>query len=334
MDLEHPTYYGEARPELKWDGRYIPAEDQTFDCVMATEFLEHYSDPEGILKEIFRVTKPDGKFFATVPFIWNLHEVPHDQYRYTPYSLERHLRNAGFKNIKVQALGGWNMAFAQMIGLWLGFSGIHRFVRPMLNLLEGFRTQSKIEVVDEFAVTIGTAANDTSAVKGKLGIPADAFVVVCGGTLEWRKGPDLLLQIASRVNRENRHIRFLWVGGKSDFTVTNYAQVQHDLKRLGLEHNVIFTGITSEPRRFLSAIDVFVLTSREDPFPLICIEAASLGKPIICFEKGGGMPEFVEDDAGFFVPYLDIETAAEKITRLYDDAQLRQQMGQAAALKA
>lgn len=135
MDLEHPTYYGEAQPELKWDGRHIPAEDQTFDCVMATEFLEHYSDPEGILKEIFRVTKPDGKFFATVPFIWNLHELPHDQYRYTPYSLERHLRNAGFKNIKVQALGGWNMAFAQMIGLWLGFSGIHRFVRPMLNFL-------------------------------------------------------------------------------------------------------------------------------------------------------------------------------------------------------
>jgi glycosyltransferase involved in cell wall biosynthesis len=123
------------------------------------------------------------------------------------------------------------------------------------------------------------------------------------------------------------------VGGKSDFTVTDYAQVQHDLKRLGLEHNVIFTGVTSEPRRFLSAIDVFVLTSREDPFPFICIEAASLGKPIICFEKGGDMPEFVEDDAGFVVPYLDIETAAEKISRLYDDAQLRQQMGQA-ALKA
>ena len=104
----------------------------------------------------------------------------------------------------------------------------------------------------------------------KLGIPADAFVVGCGGSLEGRKGPDLLLlQIASRLNKENRHIRFLWVGGKSDFTVTDHAQVQRDLKRLGLEHNVIFTGITSEPRRFLCAIDVFVLTSREGPFPLI-----------------------------------------------------------------
>ena len=135
MDLEQPTYYAGVVPDLKWDGQTIPAEAESFDCVIATEFLEHYPEPDKILAEIRRVMKPDGEFFATVPFVWNLHEIPYDEYRYTPYSLERHLRNAGFTDIRIKPLGGWNAAFAQMIGLWLGFSPQNRFVRPLLKLL-------------------------------------------------------------------------------------------------------------------------------------------------------------------------------------------------------
>ncbi|MDH6063711.1 hypothetical protein, partial [Umezakia ovalisporum] len=41
----------------------------------------------------------------------------------------------------------------------------------------------------------------------------------------------------------------------------------------------------------------------------VCLEAASLGKPILCFDKAGGEPEFVEDDCGFIVPYLDLDAA-------------------------
>jgi SAM-dependent methyltransferase len=92
-------------------------------------------EPEKILKEIWRVTKPGGRFFATVPFIWNLHEIPFDEYRYTPYSLERHLVNAGYKNVEIKALGGWNRSVAQMIGLWLTFSTMHRFARLILSYL-------------------------------------------------------------------------------------------------------------------------------------------------------------------------------------------------------
>jgi SAM-dependent methyltransferase len=132
MDLEKPTYYGHIEPDLKWNGETIPLENESVDCVMATEFLEHYAEPEKIMKEIWRVIKPGGKFFATVPFVWNLHEIPYDEYRYTPYSLERHLLNGGFKNIEIKALGGWNVAFAQMIGLWLTFSKMNRFARVAL----------------------------------------------------------------------------------------------------------------------------------------------------------------------------------------------------------
>ncbi len=135
LDLEQPTYYAEAEPDMKWDGRTIPSESESFDCVMATEFLEHCAEPESVLVEVRRVLKPNGKFFATVPFIWNLHELPYDEHRYTPFSLERYLSKAGFREIQIRPLGGWNMAFAQMIGLWTGFSPMRNATRKIMQLL-------------------------------------------------------------------------------------------------------------------------------------------------------------------------------------------------------
>jgi hypothetical protein len=54
-----------------------------------------------------------------VPFLFYLHIVPHDEYRYTPYSLSRHLTNSGFTDIDLSSLGGWDASLAQMIGIWL-----------------------------------------------------------------------------------------------------------------------------------------------------------------------------------------------------------------------
>ena len=146
LDLEQPTYYGNVTPDLTWDGSSIPLEEESVDCVMATEFLEHYSDPEAILGEMKRVLKPSGKIFCTVPFIWNLHEVPYDEYRYTPYSLRRHFEAAGFTNIKIRPLGGWNLAMAQMIGLWVTFGG----------QMNTFRRLIRMAVFPIFAVLVKT----------------------------------------------------------------------------------------------------------------------------------------------------------------------------------
>ncbi len=168
MDLEQPTYYGLVEPDLKWSGTRIPLDDASVDCVMVTEFLEHYPEPDQILTEIARILKPSGRFFATVPFIWNLHEVPYDEYRYTPYSIERHLRNAGFKEIKIEALGGWNMSLAQMIGLWVTFAKMNRIMRsffrvvlfPVYVLL--IKTDKKPEKFDNFGNSMFTGLAITS----------------------------------------------------------------------------------------------------------------------------------------------------------------------------
>jgi SAM-dependent methyltransferase len=110
---------GYNNPHVEWDGRTMPFPTDALDCAIATEVLEHCPEPEGVLREICRVLQSGGVFFFTVPFLWPLHDIPCDEYRYTPFALRRHLQNAGFEHIELKALGGWDASLAQMIGLWV-----------------------------------------------------------------------------------------------------------------------------------------------------------------------------------------------------------------------
>lgn len=135
LDIETALDYDTTvKPDFTWDGISMPFESQSFDCALGTEVLEHCPDPAVVLNEVYRVLKPGGVFFFTVPFLWNLHEVPHDEYRYTPFSLERHLRNSGFKNIELKATGGWHASMAQMLGLWVRRSPISKKKRKYLSI--------------------------------------------------------------------------------------------------------------------------------------------------------------------------------------------------------
>ncbi len=133
IDIENPIYQKHALPDLFWDGKTIPLDNDSVDVVMATELFEHLPDIQSVLNEIKRVLKPGGLMFFTVPFLWPLHDTPYDEYRYTPFALERHFKVAGFSDISIKALGGWNASLAQMLGLWLKRSGLQEDTRKKLS---------------------------------------------------------------------------------------------------------------------------------------------------------------------------------------------------------
>lgn len=120
LDIEGALVYdNDIKPDLLWDGKTMPIADASFDTVMATEVLEHCPEPLVFLAEAYRALRPGGIFFFTVPFLWPLHEIPHDAYRYTPFTLERMFEKTGFSTIEIKSLGGYNAALATMMGLWL-----------------------------------------------------------------------------------------------------------------------------------------------------------------------------------------------------------------------
>jgi len=120
LDFESSLHreYAMAQPDLFWDGNTIDLADNSVDTVLATELLEHCPDAGKVIAEMYRVLKPGGMLFLTVPFIWNLHLVPHDEYRYTSFSLKRLLCSNGFTDVNLKALGGWDASLAQMLGIW------------------------------------------------------------------------------------------------------------------------------------------------------------------------------------------------------------------------
>lgn len=163
-------------------------------------------------------------------------------------------------------------------------------------------------------------------------LPSDAIVIGACGTIGWRKGTDVFVQLAKRLLRESgRRIEFVWIGGP--LSQGDYSNLRYDAEQLGIAEHLHFPGPVSEHLHYLAQCDIFVLPSREDPFPLVVLDAASLGCPIVCFDQAGGAPEFVENDAGRVVPYLDVDKMAVAVNELVEDATLRSRLGEGARAK-
>jgi glycosyltransferase involved in cell wall biosynthesis len=143
------------------------------------------------------------------------------------------------------------------------------------------------------------------------------FTVGASGYSNWIKGDDIFIQVANYVAKKYplARINFVWVGNN----LNNKFIIESDINKLGLNEVISFVGEQTNPIDFYSNFDVFLLTSREDSFPLVCIEAANLKKPIVCFDKASGTAEVIEKGGGFVVPYLDIGAMGEKIMYYYDN---------------
>lgn len=160
--------------------------------------------------------------------------------------------------------------------------------------------------------------------RSSLGIPEGGFVVGSAGLPHWRKAPDLFVSIAQRVIRQAEDAHFVWIGGRADDVATRAARA--DVDRAGLGDRVLFVSHQDHPRDWFRLFDVFLLPAREDAFPLVCLEAASVGLPVVCFTSGGA-PEFVRADAGVVVDYPDLDAAAAALLALRSDPVRRSNMG-------
>ncbi|HEV7382988.1 MAG TPA: glycosyltransferase, partial [Dyadobacter sp.] len=159
-------------------------------------------------------------------------------------------------------------------------------------------------------------------------IPDDAIVIGGCGNAEWRKGNDIFNWIARNVIAKTSPlpVYFVWVGAGPQHQI--YELIESDIRLMGLSDRIILVPPTPQALDYINRFDMLLLSSREDPYPLVVLEAALQEIPVVCFEDAGGAPELIETDAGFVVPYLDINAAAEAIIKLVLDPGLRQLMGE------
>ena len=93
------------RPDLYIENNKIELPDESVDCVMLTEVLEHCYEPQAALQEIFRVLKPGGHVVGSVPYAVPEHEQPYDFFRYTSFALRNLARDAGLEVDRLDYVG-------------------------------------------------------------------------------------------------------------------------------------------------------------------------------------------------------------------------------------
>lgn len=127
----------------------------------------------------------------------------------------------------------------------------------------------------------------------------DKLRIVGVGTASPRKGTDLFIETAAKVFAQRTDVTFHWIGGfaNADLEKSYYKQVED----LGISSVFEFSGqiLPEEARLLYKEFDLLFLSSREDPYPLVVLEAAAMECPSLVFEGAGGITSFVDDSTGF-----------------------------------
>ncbi len=139
--------------------------------------------------------------------------------------------------------------------------------------------------------------------RAELRLPTDATLAVGLGYGDLRKGFDLFLQAWRTAHAADPAIHMLWVGDLDPGVQAYLGAEMAAAQATGTFHHLPWHANGAD---WLAAADVHLLTSREDPFPSVVLEAMSAGVPTIAFEEAGGAPDLLRDHgAGVAVPLGD-----------------------------
>lgn len=182
------------------------------------------------------------------------------------------------------------------------------------------------EIMYSFVPKPGICNSDIHAsrieARDKLSIGHESAVILMSGTVYERKGPDIFLEVASKVVSVNENCVFVWLGEGPLL-----EECREKIENLNLTHSVRFVGYTDNSRELVAAADIFFLSSREDPFPLVCLEAAHFAVPTVHFEGATGIERLTRAGGGCSTPAFDTSLCASLILELVQRRSQREAFG-------
>lgn len=124
----------QRRPDIVGDLCSHDFQGARFDAVVMAETLEHIHSPHLALENVHRILREDGRLILTTPFIFPIHDRPHDYYRYTRYGLAYLLRQ--FRDVSIAERNSWTEAIDVLsVRLIMDKNWPARILAPFLVLL-------------------------------------------------------------------------------------------------------------------------------------------------------------------------------------------------------
>jgi len=203
---------------------------------------------------------------------------------------------------------------------------VSKAVRAVL-LKRGFDA-ARIPVIWSAMDVDAVAATRPIDVRGMLGVSADAQVAINAAALAPEKDQATLIEAAARLAARLPRLRWIIAGD---------GRVRADLEQLivarGLQDRVRLVGFLPDPRPWVAASDLMVLSSREEGFGGTLLDALALGVPIVA-TRAGGIPEVVGAEAGLLVPPGDPAAFAAAVQQVLENADLRRRLSDAGRNRA
>lgn len=176
--------------------------------------------------------------------------------------------------------------------------------------------------------SFSTYTTERETIRKKYNWSEADFIIAGIGNGLWTKGPDLFIQSILFAREKNRNIKAVWVGIPADSL--EYTRFMYDVKQSGLEDIITVLPPINHPEEILAGVDVFFLSSREESYSLVVLEAAMMQLPVFYFEGCTGPSEFIDSSNGMQLDYNRPDKVSASINYLYNTTEAKINMGKEA----
>lgn len=161
-------------------------------------------------------------------------------------------------------------------------------------------------------------------IRSRLGLPVDCRIILGVGYADHRKGIDLWAAAAAQVLAAEPGAAAVWVGNADAEPLAGARKLLQDA---GVDARFRLTGLVDNPQDFYAAADVFVLSSREDPFPSVVLEAMDAALPVVAFSGATGCEDLLRQGGGMLVDPMTGEALGSAQLALLRDAARAGELG-------
>ncbi|MGQ9731689.1 MAG: glycosyltransferase family 4 protein [Candidatus Zipacnadales bacterium] len=171
-------------------------------------------------------------------------------------------------------------------------------------------------------------------VRQELGLPEDALLVGGVGQLvPWKDWPQFLRVGADVIARVD-NVHLLIIGSDLFHDYPHYhAELSTLAEDLAIGTRTHFLGFRSDIADVMSALDVFVHCTDEEPLGRAIMEAMALERPIVAVRSGGPAELIIDGESGLLAPPGDLYALADHVVQLLENRELAQRLGKAARLR-
>lgn len=184
-------------------------------------------------------------------------------------------------------------------------------------------------------IFLGVNRRDLQLRNQLVGDTSSPVIAMVGNlTTQWKEHTTFL-EIAGKLNSSFPQCTYIIFGGNSNLNLTPYTlELQQMVKRLNIESHVIWPDFINDIPAIMNSFDILIHPAYKEGSGRVVMEAMAAGKPVIG-SRAGGVQELIQDGVtGFLAPPKDVAAFAEKASFLIENPQVREKMGEQAAIYA